>query len=379
VLVIPASASFSETALTGDGKANEGGRVDISDRYAVWSSYKYGNLDIFIYNLPTKVVSRTTNASDQNSPAVYGDRVVWVDSLNGGSDIYLQNMTSKVQTRVITNGGSEFPDIYGDYIAYFKYSGTNEKDIYLYNIKTKASTKVEGSIRSDADLLRVYKNKLIWWMSTNDETNSGVYIYDITTETKTKIIHNAYNPNIYENSIVFDRQTSEYTNDIFMYNITSGKTTQLTTNSDDQRRPIIYGNSVIWLDDRNTGGQIYAYDLKTKQQIHTASGNNEWTAIFGSKVAAIRYNGDSGRDVYLLTVNYNPVASFTYTQKATRTIQFNDRSIDMYYWTWNFGDGKTSTIQSPSHQYAKAGTYTVKLTVRNAAGSSSLTKSIKVK
>jgi len=42
-------------------------------------------------------------------------------------------------------------------------------------------------------------------------------------------------------------------------------------------------------------------------------------------------------------------------------------------WSWNFGDGQTSTQRNPSHLYA-AGTYTVTLTATNSAGSNTVTK-----
>ena len=43
-------------------------------------------------------------------------------------------------------------------------------------------------------------------------------------------------------------------------------------------------------------------------------------------------------------------------------------------WSWNFGDGGTSTAQNPSHTYTTAGTYTVTLTATNAFGSDGETK-----
>lgn len=42
-------------------------------------------------------------------------------------------------------------------------------------------------------------------------------------------------------------------------------------------------------------------------------------------------------------------------------------------WLWDFGDGSTSTIQNPTHNYATAGKFTVTLTVTNNNGCSSAT------
>ena len=48
-------------------------------------------------------------------------------------------------------------------------------------------------------------------------------------------------------------------------------------------------------------------------------------------------------------------------------------SITSY--AWDFGDGATSTLASPSHSYAAAGVYTVKLTVTGPGGSNTQTRS----
>jgi PKD repeat protein len=56
-------------------------------------------------------------------------------------------------------------------------------------------------------------------------------------------------------------------------------------------------------------------------------------------------------------------ASLT-TGDAPLTVAFTDLSLGgISTWSWDFGDGGTSTEQNPSHDYVTAGTYTVSLTV----------------
>jgi len=68
-----------------------------------------------------------------------------------------------------------------------------------------------------------------------------------------------------------------------------------------------------------------------------------------------------------------PVAGFAsdvISGTAPLTVTFTDQSSNTpTSWAWNFGDGNSSTMQSPVHTYVSAGTYTVNLTATNAAGS----------
>ena len=58
------------------------------------------------------------------------------------------------------------------------------------------------------------------------------------------------------------------------------------------------------------------------------------------------------------------------------TVSFKDQSVNASNWFWNFGDGKTSTQQNPTHTFTGFGNYTVSLTVSNSVGcSGSITKS----
>ena len=69
--------------------------------------------------------------------------------------------------------------------------------------------------------------------------------------------------------------------------------------------------------------------------------------------------------------NAVPVANFSSTVSGL-TATFTDSSTDsdgtIASRSWNFGDGTTSTVASPSHTYAAAGTYNVTLTVTDNGG-----------
>jgi len=74
-------------------------------------------------------------------------------------------------------------------------------------------------------------------------------------------------------------------------------------------------------------------------------------------------------------LNRPPVAEFTFTPEEPTTedtVRFTDLSYDpdgeVVRWWWEFGDGATAEVQTPSHRYAAPGSYTVKLTVTDDEG-----------
>ena len=74
-----------------------------------------------------------------------------------------------------------------------------------------------------------------------------------------------------------------------------------------------------------------------------------------------------------VTVNPQPVAAFNVTGNNCQgaPITFNNTSTgNPTGYSWNFGDGNTSTLQNPTHTYSNNGTYTATLIVTNAFGCS---------
>lgn len=72
-----------------------------------------------------------------------------------------------------------------------------------------------------------------------------------------------------------------------------------------------------------------------------------------------------------LNANQAPTAGFAFNN-SNLNVQFTDTSTDpdgsVVAWSWDFGDGNTSSTKDPAHSYSAAGTYDVSLTVTDDAG-----------
>lgn len=76
--------------------------------------------------------------------------------------------------------------------------------------------------------------------------------------------------------------------------------------------------------------------------------------------------------IIVTTISNAPQAEFTYVN-SDPAVTFSDSSQYANSYSWNFGDGGTSTIANPLHTYAANGTYIVTLVVTNACGSDTIT------
>ena len=125
---------------------------------------------------------------------------------------------------------------------------------------------------------------------------------------------------------------------------------------------------------------IYNYsgspDITTSQaviQIYNANGLLQTLQVPTSGVGRYWYvcdvNGSNGQISIKNTIQENAPGSTKFDMPAKAPQAKNVSS-----WSWNFGDGSTSTLQNPSHVYTIAGTYTVSLTVGNGSSTDTETK-----
>jgi PKD repeat protein len=147
--------------------------------------------------------------------------------------------------------------------------------------------------------------------------------------------------------------------------------TTLVLHSGDNSHPNIDGSYVAAL-------TIFSSIWKqgTSGLNYTASLSNKLAQYYQSKSDNTIFN--SSNDWNLL-IN-NPIANFSesisgYSATFTNLSTSINKTLN---YSWDFGDGKTSSTPNPNHTYTTAGTYTITLIASNCIFSDTVTKTIQI-
>ena len=138
------------------------------------------------------------------------------------------------------------------------------------------------------------------------------------------------------------------------------------TGADKQRFKVAEG--CAW-----TGNVYGASGTPGKLAINTSTDGDEYTTLTGDYTLKIKDADMTYEFVKAGSSNHDPVAGFT-TQINGLTVTFTntskDEDGDTLTYSWNFGNGKTSTDKNPSVIYDEKGTYHVTLTVTDPSKAS---------
>ncbi|WP_297766022.1 PKD domain-containing protein [uncultured Muriicola sp.] len=121
-------------------------------------------------------------------------------------------------------------------------------------------------------------------------------------------------------------------------------------------------------------------DVYVQQKLSFSSGTNNTVAIFFTNGGVEARLDDFTIDVGAAGA-VPPSAGFDVAQSQTNYLEytFTNSSVNASTYAWDFGDGNTSTEESPTHVYAVAAEYVVKLTATNDSNlSTDLSKTINI-
>jgi PKD repeat protein len=147
--------------------------------------------------------------------------------------------------------------------------------------------------------------------------------------------------------------------------------TTLVLHSGDNSHPNIDGSYVAAL-------SIFSsiWKLGTSGLTYTAGLSNQLAQYYQSKSDNTIFNSTND---WNLLIN-NPSANFSESISGN-TATFANLSTSVnntLTYSWDFGDGNTSSVQNPSHTYTTNGTYTVTLIASNCIFSDTITNTIQI-
>ncbi|MEK6963583.1 MAG: MopE-related protein [Nanoarchaeota archaeon] len=220
-----------------------------------------------------------------------------------------------------------------------------DNDTYKSNFYEEIPVSEDPAQQQDSE---VYKNLIVYRDSRNG--NWDIYLYDISTGTETQVTTAPTpetDPYLYKDAIVYQTQVSGSNTDIWMYNITNNTHRQITNHPGLEETPVMYENIIAWYDSRNgtwwptlfeTGYNIYYYDLKN---------NTEWR-ITKNATASRRTGGrflnihnkliawtdlrNNQHDIYLFNLNKNNESRVTNDSNLQETPDVYQNTIVWRDW-----------------------------------------------
>ena len=256
------------------------------------------NYDIFLFDLKTGQLQQlTTDEHAQINPVFQGSTVVWLDARYAGTnnpmyDVFLYERTTGKEIRVTKNptaagslGASLFGIVWTDVRnadPQVKSHAENDPDyncdIYWYD--RPAGTERRITTYPGNDRNPVVDGKSIVWLRQLTYRSANVFLYDLNTGNETQISQSgyaAYTPSISGRNIVWEdaRVTGGNTSndvlwngqppctDIYLYDLDSGLETLLTKSEPNKvwTDPVIHGDYVVTTWSRQVGPVVYVTDI----------------------------------------------------------------------------------------------------------------------
>lgn len=158
---------------------------------------------------------------------------------------------------------------------------------------------------------------------------------------------------------------------ITSYTVGSCKNSSLAVNTE------VAGNVIFA--NASGGSAPYTYAVDDLNGEYTAE-NTFKDLYVGNHIFYVKDDGEcvSSKIEYMPAAIPPIIADFTSNKLKVAlgsTVEFLDLSNNATSWLWDFGDGTTSDVQDPSHDYSAVGNYSVKLVSSNATSTATLLKS----
>ncbi|MEI6292212.1 MAG: PKD domain-containing protein, partial [Methanomicrobiales archaeon] len=399
----PLPARGTETILTVGNPSYHVEHLFYNGGWVGWVEWKpqgdYATYWIRLYNLESgkeRVIPVDGMKLEYYPPSMDGENIVYTGDTPGfyGSAICLYNITTN-KTTILSGGDQEadkdMPVIQGRYVVYTveRYDWNYIRPDGFVNLYSNIQlidlfTGLDIPISPVSNETRRYTpsisgENVVWETLGWDTLIPGFELYNIPTGTLLTGVANtgdiyAMPPTIDNDRIVFDRfQTDNWDYDIFLYNITTGKETNLTplTLDSNQQDGSIQGDYVVYINDEysNSPGLHLLHMATGITSVISSSTGVSRPEVYGNHIFWSQYDGSTWKYMMFTPGDPEPPVKADFTVNNTVgglpfTVLFTDKSSGpVMTHHWEFGDGNDSYEVNPVHTYTTPGRYDVSLTV----------------
>ncbi|WP_332449721.1 protease inhibitor I42 family protein [Methanoculleus sp.] len=307
VVALPIGASGAPVGETGAGAPVQV-TTDQNDQIAaaidgdrmVWVDGRHGGADIYLYDVAGGTETRITNGTAVPFwPEVSGDRIVWQDNRSGTAEVWLFEIAAGTETRI---GAGTVPAIDDDTVVWFD----EQAGISAMNLTTGTTVRVSGPVQGDPLVVSpdvsgetivwadgsggnytvsvsqgggepvpladgsarqgfpaISGNRVVWSETRNG--SSSLVVRDLATGEEERISGGSPGmpvyPDISGDRVVWQNATGLDTDDIYRFDLATGKTVQVTSDDAWQFLPRVSGNRIAWTDNRSGNLDVYLLTL----------------------------------------------------------------------------------------------------------------------
>ena len=244
---------------------------------------------VYLYDLATPKEQKIITGTNIVDVKISGDRLLWSEKRDGGVDIFLYNLGPNSilsQKPINPNGPVTSFDIDGNKIVW------RDEQLNLYLLDISSDNNRPKLIASNVWGTPAISDKLIVWDQAPART---IYYLDLTTNNINQIDSSTKQSVRFDVSgtkIVWGRQVSSGTREIYFYDTQTGGPVVLITTIRNGIGPVISGDTIAWIVYRYQGSRdsvydIYAYSIPTgimKPIVTNDKVNKNDLAIFDNRL-----------------------------------------------------------------------------------------------
>lgn len=247
---------------------------DIYGRNLVYTISHGSSMDVYLYHLQTRQNDLLSNSPTlKRNVKIYGDRVAWVDYGIGSGGIMVSTLSTGKSTELAVEETNNIEiDINDRYLAYTA-NQNGHKCVFVYDL-FKGSARVVADTYADKAGLEIYGDKIVWTEGSGAALPVGSYFDQVWGHA---VKNNALN-------------------DIWLYDISSDQSQQLTNNNVNEVQPQIWDHYVAWVETGSGSPDLCLLDLNsgTKQFIANTDLYEVQPEISDGYIAWITIKGNLG-------------------------------------------------------------------------------------